>query len=360
MNDTQMTEQAKVYIDALRRLVRSGVNAAHDLEQSPLIELKPVVNATEPQASAVARADAFVALLIKVVGERLLGRDRTKGELLFGLGEYAGMPTSERYSRVAKLHDPKGGSWDKFRKEPLTDFLVTVLTALHREDKRRAADEASRSHESETTQPRRNRRTPQTGGDFSLKHYEVLYNLPQIPGAERESLEMREVQASRDGVTKWQIASQYWGKSPGEGPAITLFGPGQLEIVRDQELHQAPHPGRVYITRVTFPQALDMGETIRFGLMKRQPVEFTDLVRDGWRDQRDITPVIPVDHALIGVRFPEGRRPQTVWHFEDVPDYLSPGAPDETNSLQPDASGYVSFSWDDLLVGHAYGVAWRW
>jgi hypothetical protein len=181
------------------------------------------------------------------------------------------------------------------------------------------------------------------------------------PGEPREFLEVREVRATKNGMAYWQLGSRHFGKDPDKSPTITLFGPGTLETVVDTDIPGGVRRARAHINRVVFPRPLQQGETARFGLVRRQAVEYSDLVaRSGWRDQRDVTPVVPVHHLDFGVKFPAADRPSSVWHFEDMPEYLGPGAPNESNLLEPDDSGYVSFSWDGLMIGHSYGIAWRW
>lgn len=363
MSDSiQRKEAVDPRLAALKQLARSGQGAAQDLERSPLVDLPAVIGEAGSNAPAEVRADTFLRILREVIATRLVGSDQAKAEALFGYGRYAGLPMQERYRAVAKIHDAKHGKWDNFRKEPLDDLLVTVLTGLHREGvaRRAARPNGAGVDETELHTRRAIGRQPMIGGDFSLAHYEIFYNFPRQPGEPRETMELREVQATRDGLAHWQVGSRYWGKNADQAPSISLFGPGTLEVIRDQRLPQAATPGRAYVTRVTFPQPLMKGETVRFGLVRRQPVDFTELVRPGWRDQRDLTPIVPIDHAGIGIRFPAEHRPSAVWHFEDLPDYLGPGAPDETNRLAPDTSGYVTHNWNDLLVGHSYGLAWRW
>lgn len=358
MDKPKSREELKPYLAALKQLARSGQASAVGIEATPLIDMPIVTHSVGPEAPVELRVDAFVAALGETIERRLKGAEQEKARALFGYGEYAGLPMQERYDRVARLHYAKGASWERFRKEPLEDLLTKVLVGLHRQSVALSTSTASRG--SEESRGTESARDPVVGGAFSLDRYSITYNFPDGPGLPREILETREVRAARDGVEKWQIASQYWGKSPEQVPEISLFGPGRLDVLHEKKLLHTPYPGQAYTTRVIFPKSLKAGEITTFSLLKRQPVEFDELVSTGYRDQRDVTPVVPISHLNIAVRFPAGRHPHHVWHFEDLPEYLGPGVPDESNTLTLDESGFTEFSWDDLMIGHSYGIAWRW
>jgi GMP synthase-like glutamine amidotransferase len=120
------------YIDALRALIRTGVAAAPGLEHSPLIALPVVLQQSGPDASPAKRAHIFISVLQHTIAQRLTGKEAQTASILFGLGEYAGVPIQNRYRTVAKLYDPHW-TWENYRKEPLTRHLLAVYLALRRE-----------------------------------------------------------------------------------------------------------------------------------------------------------------------------------------------------------------------------------
>jgi GMP synthase (glutamine-hydrolysing) len=132
------------YVDALRALIRNGVMAAPGLENSPLVDLPVVVKRVGPGASPERRAHAFIEALREVIRTRLEGRDADIAAMLFGLGDFAGMPIQERYRMVAQSYNPYW-TWDSYRKEPLTRQLLGVYLALKREAELRAEPSAEKS-----------------------------------------------------------------------------------------------------------------------------------------------------------------------------------------------------------------------
>lgn len=120
------------YIDALRKLIRTGVMGSPTLEHSPLLGLPVVQQTCGPEASPSQRAHAFITILRRIVQERLEGRESETATLLFGFDTYAGVPAQDRYRAVAKLYNPNW-TWKNYRREPLTRHLNTVLLSLKRE-----------------------------------------------------------------------------------------------------------------------------------------------------------------------------------------------------------------------------------
>jgi GMP synthase (glutamine-hydrolysing) len=125
-------ELEQSYVDALRALIRSGVMAAPGLENSPLVDLPVVIKRVRPGASPEKRAHEFIEALRQVIHTRLESKDAAIAAMLFGLGDFAGMPIRERYGKVAQLYNPYW-SWESYRKEPLTRHLLGVYLALKRE-----------------------------------------------------------------------------------------------------------------------------------------------------------------------------------------------------------------------------------
>jgi hypothetical protein len=133
MDDVPSADQMQSFAAALRALITPGVYAA-ELEASPLIELPAVEARAGPDAPRTVRAQVFIELLENVINVRLSNTDRTAASILFGTGNWSGVPVRERHYAVAKLRN-KRWTWERnYRKEPLTRDLLTVLRALIRED----------------------------------------------------------------------------------------------------------------------------------------------------------------------------------------------------------------------------------
>jgi hypothetical protein len=358
-------EQAKPYVDALREIIAPGLSAA-PLEATQLVDLPVVRTRAGSGATPAVRAQTFVEILDDVVREKLKGKDIQAGQRLFALGEWAGVPSRDRYEAVAKLYGRN--SWDYYRKEPLTRYLYAVYLALFREGERlqhhlpAMADgvgmQAGGTMNNSATQG-----LPGSGPGYLLELYDITYNLPTRPGEPRERLEVRRIRALRDGVTTWRAPSRYWGKNPDESPTVTLFGSGTLRQLYDGPIVAGPHAGRAYMLEVDLPEVLGAGDTFQFTILRRQNVAFEDMIKKEWEDTRDrheVVPTVPIETARIQVRFPREYRPARAWHFEELPDWLTPGVATDTSLLTIDASGSASFSWTGLWTGYAYGIAWEW
>src|SRR5207244_3073709 len=112
---------------------------------------------------------------------------------------------------------------------------------------------------------------------------------------------------------------------------------------------------------VRFPRPLRQGEHANFSIVRSQDVAFDEIVRDECRDSCGLFGItVPIEHATVSIRLPETRQPRSVWHFEDLPDWLAPGATSEASRLQPDGLGFVRFSWTNPTLGLCYGIAWEW
>ena len=351
MERFQIPEEVRPFTDALRKLLPTGVTAAPKLEEPPLLDMDVVATWAGSQADPHQKAMSFTEMLTSLATEgtpgALMGKDREAAERLFGLGEWAGAPSRQRYEAVAKLYD-KRWTWENFRKEPLDRHLYAVYLGLCRLAKKPGEPSKNASQLSNLIQ-------------YKLCDYDVTYRMPATPGQAREELEIREIEALADGVTSWRASTRYWGKSADVGPDITLFGPGSLEIRADTPIMGSGGTlGRAYTTEVTFPTPLKQGERIRFTLLKRQAVEFDDLVRPDWQDNNSLTPAMPVDRASIRICFPNGKTPKDIWHFADLEDWLAPGVITDESRLAVDVSNSVVHTWKNLHTGRSYGIGWRW
>jgi hypothetical protein len=351
MDKFQIPEAARPFTDALRNLTKTGVTAAPGLDTSPLIELEAVATRVGADADGHTKAVAFTELLTDLTKDghtgALMGKDHEVATRLFGLHEWAGVPSRQRYEEIAKLYD-KRWTWENFRKEPLDRHLYAVYLALYRQGKLPVASSI------ETAEP-------QSVFQYKLTDYDVTYRMPITPGQPREELEVREIEALTDGVENWKASTRYWGKAAEVGPEVTLFGPGNLTVRADTPITgSGGTPGRAYITEVAFPAPLKKGQRIRFTLLKRQAVEFGDLVRPDWQDCQSLTPALPVARASIRITFPQDHTPGDIWHFEDLEDWMVPGVSSEASHMTPDVGNTVAHTWLKPRIGASCGIAWRW
>jgi hypothetical protein len=348
---------AKVYVDALRSLIRSGANATASLEESALIDLPIVLTESGSDAKPARRAATFVGILERVISQQLNGNDRRAAFILFAFSDYAGLAQGDRYEAVAKLRGKR--KWDFYRKEPLDRDLLMVYLALYREGE---GARVSIAKEGGRVQSSHASRFLIDGGDYVTNVYEAIHNFPESPRKLWQSMQNREVTASSDGVDAWRQPSRIWGaKNSDKHPEVTLFGSGKLTIIYDQPSEQLAGPGRIYVTEVRFSEPLQKGQRIRFGLLKQWPVSFEQLTRKGRRDEASLIGItIPIQRATIGVRFPVNAKPKSVWHFEDLPPWLGSGVATEGNKIDIDSTDFASYTWNDLLVGYSYGIAWEW
>jgi GMP synthase-like glutamine amidotransferase len=148
MNKLNVPATDAFFVDALRDLIRTGVMAAPNLEQSPLLDMPIVLRHAGPAASPTKRAHEFTKILRHIVRQRLEGKEAQTATILFGLEDYAGVPIQDRYRAVAKLYNAHW-TWESYRKEPLTRHLLTVYLALKREVE--IANESSSTKESAST-----------------------------------------------------------------------------------------------------------------------------------------------------------------------------------------------------------------
>lgn len=358
MNKFSIQPEAQPYIDALKSLIPAGVHTSPSLEASCLVNLPVVTVSVGSDAPPGIRAEAFIKALEHIIDTKLQGKDRDNGQVLFGLGEWAGVPTRERHAKVAKSHD-RHWTWENFRKEPLDKFLFAVYLKLYREGER------ANPHMSMTSNPGNESNTQMrsglVGGSYVTNRYESIYNLPSEPGMPREFLQVREIMATRDGLEVWRQSTRWWNKNIEELPDLTLFGPGTLSIVLDARLKRTKKPGRVYVTEVKFPHALKAKDSTKFTILKRHQVSFDEVVCEGKRDWHGLLGLVtPTNQAVVSVRFPNDVVPQSIWYFEDLPEWLVPGIASDDNILTADSSGFATHTWNDLLLGHSYGLAWIW
>lgn len=348
----KIPDEVKPHADALRRIAPVGISAAPDLESSPLLELDVVRQEAGPAATPQKKAVALTAALVRIttVGQpgALMGKDREAAVRLLGLDDWAGVPSRHRYEAIAKLYD-KRWTWENFRKEPLDRLLFTVYLGLHRLGQLHGpAVSVSDGHQ-------------RPAFDYRLRDFDITYRMPRGSGQAREDLEVREIEALVDGVASWQAPTRYWGKAADRGPEITLFGPGELTVHADSSIVGTEgDAGRAYVTKVVFPVPLRRGESVRFTLLKRQEVDYAELVRHEWQDCRSVTPVLPIDRLSVRVCFPNADAPSEVWRFSELEDWLVPGVPADDSKLDVDIGNSTAWSWNDLRIGMSYGIGWRW
>lgn len=359
MDKFSIPPQARPYTDALRSLIPAGVHATPALDTSCLVDMPVVIAEVGPDVSAAHRAEAFIGCLEQIIEKRLQGVDQKASRILFGLGEYSGMPQRDRYLKSAQLYDPHW-KWENFRKEPLDKLLLAIYLKLYREGE--ITDPAPSALISNAgnrgTAPTR---TGLARGNYVTNRLESTYNLPSEPGKPRQFLQVRKITATSDGMDRWRQTARWWRWNVEELPSLTLFGPGTVSIIHDSFLERTDKPGRAYVIEAKLPQPLKAGESTIITLLTQHPVNFDEIVHERWRDWHGLLGVTsPLEYYKVSIHFPPGRIPSTIWYFEDVPDWLAPGIASSDNTIEADSSGFITRTWENLRLGDCYGLAWIW
>lgn len=352
MDKLVIPKSAAPFVEALRGLIRTGVLASPSLETSSLVELLVVQRRSGADSSPAKRADIFIKVLKQIVEHRLEGKDSTTARILFALGEYAGLPPQDRYRFAAKLYN-RYWTWENFRKEPLTRFLLAVYLALERE--------------AELIHPLiRSGDLPRSGSsgligqDWVLDSFEGVYTFPKKAGQWLEVLQTRKLRAICNEINVWRHAVYWRERGMSSTPSISLQGPGSVSIT---DSHLDKHSGiRVFITEVRFPTTIHYGESVEVTLIKRLEVKHERLFPYSGQDWFGLLRLSsPTEYARIGLRFPSGRQPRLIWRHEDIMNGLiRPSVPTKESLLYTDTSGYVECAWSELAVGMSYGIAFSW
>lgn len=295
---------AQPYLAELKALIRAGVHSAPSLGESPLLKLPAVVAAAGRGAPPSVQVRAFTDILHRVIQERLQGLDRETAAILFAYDDYAGMATRDRYERVAEIQGKQ--KWDGFRKEPLDRHLVAVYLALV------TFAEGPADNSQPSSEPQRTTRHHSAGGQYILRSREVVCNLPWQEGEAREVIDRREIEATADNIGVWRQTKAYIGRRVATQPTFALFGAGKLSVVQESRL-QGIESSRAHLLEVEFPTPLSRGDRAQFAIYMRHPVNFEDVVRHDYRDGWKMTPIIQTDSFSLAVRFPQVRRPRSVW-----------------------------------------------
>jgi len=352
MEKLSISEKALPFIDALRKLIRTGAMASPSLESSCLLDMEIVKQHSRPGDSTSKRAPIFIAALRHVAQSRLEGKDSEVACMLFGFDAYAGMPIRDRYRAVAKLYNPYW-TWENFRKEPLTRHLLAVYLALERE--------AELHTPLPTMQGRPNQaQTGLVGQDWVMEDFDGTYVFPSRQGEPLESMQVRRLRAISNDITVWRHYAYVRDRGTGSIPELSLFGHGSVRII---DTHLDSDTGmRTFITEVTFPKPIKYGETVEFTLIKRVNGNLDKFIREeGWDWFGLISLLSPAKHAKISLRFPPGKQPRQAWRYEDIVSGLvRPGSPSSDTKLQIDPSGYVSCAWNNLSAGYSYGISIDW
>lgn len=343
---TTIPAEAEPYIQALRRLIRTGVEAAPLLHVSPLLDLSIVARVAGPDTSSANRCLVFIDVLQQVVTQRLSGKDRQTAQLLFAIGEYAGMPMQDRYHKVAKLYHPHW-TWDNYRKEPLTRHLLAVYNALQRE-----AAMIQRTLPNPLS-------TGMIGQDWEVITKDVHYILPAASERHVKLLETLRLRATIDNATYWRQRFRWLERGTSELPRLELFGDGKAYIIDDHQIDDKGHRFIMIHTELAGP--VTKGEEVTIRLIKYVPVAQNQLVvrQHDWYGFTQIgTPAVSLKTAIT---FPPDKRPKQLWLQEDVLDGITrPGEPNANNQLSVDENGYVEAEWHNTSAGYAYGISLRW
>lgn len=357
MSKSPIPEAAVPFVKELRRLARTGVAAAGFLEQSPLLDLPIVQARCREHAESVSPATIFIEALEWVIRNRLKGDDQRVTLALFGYDQYGALGMGERYERVAKLRNRK--EWARYRQEPLDRDLLMVYLALTREGRPALGVTALSSALDRPVNSQPSRQLLDSGGYVTNLH-QSFHTFPSAPDQQWEVVQIREITALEDNFKTWKQHGRAWGGRNGK-QCITLLTPGVLSITYDEASQHLPNDGRFYVMEVQFPESLPKDKPTQFIIQRQYSVDFERMTRSGYVDQVGLIGVTaPVERAQVAVRFPAGLRPRTLWRVEDLPPWLGAGIPTETNRLELDSSGVVTWTWEDLAVGYSYGIAWEW
>jgi hypothetical protein len=340
------------YIHALRELIQTGVIAAPDLESSLLIDLPVVVRHSGVDAPAAKRAFIFIQILQQVIRQRFEGKEAETANILFGFEGYAGVPIQDRYRAVAKLYNPYW-TWENYRKEPLTRHLLAVYLTLKREE-----SVASNLH-METAHPRQGR-SGLVGQDWVLEEFDGQFILPAAPNRPLETIQKRRLRAICDHVDTYRHPAYVRERGISTQPHMALLNPGTIQVA---DTHVDSNSNvRTYITEVKFPQPIRYGESVEFTILKQVDVQYDRVIQEQGMDWYGlVTLPSPARSARVGIQFPPGKQPRSVWRQEDIISGLvRPGTPTEDTRLAVSASGFAEYAWSDLSAGYSYGISLDW
>jgi hypothetical protein len=351
MNKIRVPATDLSFIDALRKLIRTGVIASPDLESSPLIDMQVVLERSGPGSSPARRAFVFINILQQIIRCRLEGKEAETANILFGFEGYAGVPIQDRYRAVAKLYNPYW-SWENYRKEPLTRHLLAVYLALKREPELTTDLFFTNEH------PRK-ARSGLVGQDWLLEEFDGVFTFAENHQT-IESMQTRRLRAVCDQIDVYRHYAYVRERGISSAPQLSLMSPGAVTIT-DTYVDTLTHL-RIYVTEVRFPEPVRYGESIEFTLHKRVETQPNYVLQERGQDWYGlVTLASPAVSARVALRFPTDKCPRSVWRYEDIINGLiRTGNPTDENRLSVDSSNFVSCSWADLSAGYSYGIALDW
>lgn len=343
---TTIPDEALPYVQALRDLMRTGVEAAPSLQSSCLLDLPIVAQAVGADAMATQKSIAFITSLKHVIDHRLSGKDRETAKLLFAIDEHAGIPMQDRYHQIARLYNPHW-TWDNFRKEPLTRHLLAVYFSLARE--------------SDLTSTQRPTITPTgfIGQDWDIVSNESHFILPTKDTHHVKQLQTITLKAKIDEASFWRQRFRWLERGTTELPHMEMFNNDSVMIAEEHQMDVEGH--RLVVIHVQLAKPVPVGKEVTLRLIKYIPVAGDRLVIRQL-DWYGFTPMGAPAHSLkAAITFPRDRHPKQLWLQEGVLDGITrPGEPNENNQLRVDENGYVEAEWHNTSAGYAYGISLRW
>jgi len=145
--DKSIWGERRPYVDALAALVEPGVSGPL-VENSALVDLTMVTARTGQDASAHARAQAFLDLLQVAIARRLGPEEARIARILLALDEWTGIPAPARYAEVSRLRT-SGQGRESYTREQFDADLWQIFSALLREAYSPAAGSPHKDAENE-------------------------------------------------------------------------------------------------------------------------------------------------------------------------------------------------------------------
>lgn len=329
-------DNARAVTDSIRDLVNFGINSWYPRQDCALLKFMLDTDELLPKATVATERARVVGILAAYVDEKVEGDARRRALALLGMGEWAEVPLWKRKSYVGAHYPSTNGHWDGFRKEPFDRFLLSLF--IHLEGAKYGASELVKD--------------PAT----PASDYEVVQYFSRHDLASGEATQYRLVRALTDGVSYWEAGTRSVGRND---ETVSLVGPGSLTRHSEGAIHRRG-PGRSYYLRVDFPHALMKDQEFEFTLLRREVSNLSTAIASEWVDERSLNPKLAIRRAKIEIVFPLDRRPRSVWAFENLADWLSPGTAASGTPLVLDSEGVSRFSWSNPTRFRSCGIGWEW
>lgn len=334
-----MSELQRLHTTLLR-INKSGILYARLSDLTALY--KHVSNGAPPRKTPLDLRKFFASVALSMP----IKEDQDLVSLLFAVGEYSSLGRYERNLEFARRSGATG--WDAARKAPF-DRTVARFIARAR-DILTNADNNDNTADTNATNPR-----------VIIIKYHAKY-LHDITKLESPVIQTREIEAQVDGLKEYTWTSgHHWNYQHGEPPVFTLIEPLEdslsVEIERSWARFNGKVKGHTAKCIVRFAHPLKKGER-RLISVKRVERYPAPPVTSGLQ-RKEIVPSWPIQEAAIEVCFTDSCQPIAVFTYGN----LFPEEPRRPEVMEkvavPLPGGKISYTWKDIQVGRAYGIAWR-